>query len=154
MFHLNLLPDVHYRAWLANQKQKSNSFAWGNGSVMTWPLLQWQVLLTVQSCSCLQQSRFGVALPVLSKVQPEVGKTTARLAKRLECSSAVSSRLCDTAHSVLQLQVAGCVTLPTARLNRGIDKITDWQQGSACLPSTKLTEVRVNHINQAIYFNQ
>jgi len=50
-------------------------------------------------CSCLQQSRFGVALPVLSKPQPEGGPATARLAKRLECSSAVSSRLSDTAHS-------------------------------------------------------
>jgi hypothetical protein len=40
-----------------------------------------------------------VALQVLSKPQPEVGPATARLAKGLECSSAVSSRLCDTAHS-------------------------------------------------------
>ena len=40
-----------------------------------------------------------MALPVLSKVQPEGGPVTARQAKRLDCSLAVSSRLCDTAHS-------------------------------------------------------
>ena len=40
-----------------------------------------------------------MALPVLSKPQPEEGPATARLAERLECSSAVSSRLSDTAHS-------------------------------------------------------
>jgi hypothetical protein len=54
---------------------------------------------TVQACNFLQNSRFGVALPVLSKVQPEGGPATAGLAERLECSSAVSSRLCDTSHS-------------------------------------------------------
>ena len=66
---------------------------------MTLTLSQCQLLLTVQVCSCLQQSRFGVALPVLSKPQPEGGPATARLAKSLGCSSAVSSRLSDTAHS-------------------------------------------------------
>ena len=66
---------------------------------MTLTLSQCQLLLTVQVCSCLQQSRFGVTLPVLSKPQPEGGPATARLANRLECSSAVSSKLCDTAHS-------------------------------------------------------
>jgi hypothetical protein len=66
---------------------------------ITLKLLQLDLLLTVQECSCLQQSRFGVALPVLSKPQPEGGPATARLAKRLECSSAVSSRVCDSAHS-------------------------------------------------------
>ena len=40
-----------------------------------------------------------MALPVLSKPQPEGGPATARLAKRQECSSAVSSMLSDTAHS-------------------------------------------------------
>ena len=40
-----------------------------------------------------------MALPVLSKPQPEGGPATARLAKILECSSDVSSRLSDTAHS-------------------------------------------------------
>jgi len=40
-----------------------------------------------------------VALPVLSKPQPDIGPATARRAKRLECSSAVSSMLSDTAHS-------------------------------------------------------
>ena len=42
------------------------------------------------------QSRFGEALPVLSKVQPEGGPATVRLANRLQCSSAVSSRLSDS----------------------------------------------------------
>jgi hypothetical protein len=56
-------------------------------------------VLTVEVFSCLQQSRFGVTLPVLLKTQPLEGPATARLAKRLECSSAVSSRLCDSAHS-------------------------------------------------------
>ena len=40
-----------------------------------------------------------MALQVLSKVLPAGGPATARLAKRLQCSSAVSSRLSDTAHS-------------------------------------------------------
>jgi len=66
---------------------------------VTLILLQLELLLTVQACSCLHQSRFGVALPVLSKPQPLGGLATARLAKRLECSSTVSSRLCDSAHS-------------------------------------------------------
>ena len=54
---------------------------------------------TVEACSFLQQSIFGVALPVPSKLQPKGGPATAHLAKRLQCSSAVSSRLCDSAHS-------------------------------------------------------
>jgi hypothetical protein len=62
-------------------------------------LLQWQRWLTVEARSCLQQSRFGVALPVLKQPQPEGGPATTRLSKRLECSSAVSSRLSDIAHS-------------------------------------------------------
>jgi len=41
-----------------------------------------------------------VTLPVLSKVLPAGRPATARLAKRRQCSSAVSSsRLCDTADS-------------------------------------------------------
>jgi hypothetical protein len=68
--------------------------------------------LTVVTVTAVAHSRivqlstavtFRCGLPVLSKVQPEGGPATARLAKRLECSSAVSNRLCDTAHSVLQL---------------------------------------------------
>ena len=58
--------------------------------------LECQLLPTVQACSSVQQSRFGAALPVLSKVQPEGGPATARLANRLQCSSAVSSRLSDS----------------------------------------------------------
>jgi len=54
---------------------------------------------TVEACSCLQQSIFGVALPVPSNLQPKGGPVTAHLAKRLECSSAVSSRVCDSVHS-------------------------------------------------------
>ena len=44
----------------------------------------------------------GVALPVLSKLQPEGGPATAGLANRLECPSAVSSRLSDTAHTQVE----------------------------------------------------
>jgi hypothetical protein len=77
---------------IKQSETKSSYFAWGNGSVITWPLLQWQLLLTVQS-------RLSVELPVLSYVQPEGGPATVRIAERLECSSAVRSRLCDNAHS-------------------------------------------------------
>jgi hypothetical protein len=40
----------------------------------------------IKSCSCLQQSRFGVALPVVTKPQPEGGPATERVSERLECS--------------------------------------------------------------------
>jgi hypothetical protein len=40
-----------------------------------------------------------VALQVLLKQQPEGAPSTVLVAKRLECYSAVSSRLCDIAHS-------------------------------------------------------
>ena len=59
-----------------------------------------QQLLTVETCSCVQQSRIGVALQVLSKALPAGGPAAACLAKILECSSAVSSsKLSDNAHS-------------------------------------------------------
>jgi hypothetical protein len=85
------------KAVFSQKETKEEFLRWG---FVTWPLLQWQLFLTVKTCSCLQPSRFGVALTVLSKGLPAGGPATARIAKRLECSSAVSSsKLSDTAHS-------------------------------------------------------
>jgi hypothetical protein len=44
--------------------------------------LQRELFPTVETCRYLQQSRFGVALPVQSKVQQEGRPATARLAER------------------------------------------------------------------------
>jgi hypothetical protein len=81
-----------------------------------------------------------VALPVLSKPQPEGGLPTARQAKRLECSSAVSSRLSDTAHSQAEQ-----VDRQNYRLTVG-----------KCLFTVDISfiNISVNHINQAKCCNQ
>jgi hypothetical protein len=92
-----LLMTCNKRAWLANQKQKRSFFASGNGGFV------YVVTVTAVSHSRSVQSPAAVTLrcglPVLSKPQPEVGPATVRIAKRLERSSAVSSRLSDIAHS-------------------------------------------------------
>jgi len=123
-------PCAHVTVGVTSQSEKKrSSFPSGNGCVINWTLLQWQLLPTVQPCSCVQQTRFGVALPVLSNVPPDGGPKTVRLANRLECFSAVSSRLCDTANSCKQQvvwhssqpSVAGCVTQLTAVSSRLCD---------------------------------
>ena len=83
---------------------------------------------------------FLFGLPVLSKPQPEGGPTTTHLAKRLECCSAVSSRLCDSAHSQAE-QVDGqnfCLTVGKC----------------LCSVDINFSDIIVNRINQTTCFDQ
>jgi len=81
-----------------------------------------------------------VALPVLSKVRPNGGPTTVRLVKRLECSSAVSSRLSDTAQSHAEQEDRQTYLLTVDQFLFTVN--------------INFIDAKVNHINQAKYFSQ
>ena len=81
-----------------------------------------------------------MALLVLPKPQPEGVPTNARLAKRLMCPSAVSSRLSDIVHSQAE---------QTDRQNYLLTV-------GKCLFTVVINfiVVSVNHVNQATFFKQ